>query len=62
MNLPRQGDLSKDAVQQKMQKINSAYEVLNSEELRARYDAGDDPNDPQSGQQGGGGFPGVIQP
>ncbi|BFZ59280.1 hypothetical protein YB2330_000286 [Saitoella coloradoensis] len=43
----------------KMQEINAAWEILGDEELRARYDNGDDPNDPE-GQQGGGGsgFPG----
>ena len=54
-----------------MQEINQAYEVLSNEELRQRYDNGDDPNDPTGGQenpffrQGGGpiffqqgGFPG----
>ena len=36
----------------KMATLNEAYEVLSSPELRARFDAGDDPNDPMS-QQGG---------
>jgi DnaJ-class molecular chaperone len=35
-----------------MATLNEAYEVLSSPELRARFDAGDDPNDPMS-QQGG---------
>ncbi|ESK91303.1 and tpr domain protein [Moniliophthora roreri MCA 2997] len=48
----------------KMAAVNEAYEVLSNPELRARFDAGDDPNDPMSGQGGpyayhaGGGFPG----
>ncbi|EPQ59851.1 hypothetical protein GLOTRDRAFT_71540 [Gloeophyllum trabeum ATCC 11539] len=36
----------------KMAAVNEAYEVLSNPELRARFDAGDDPNDPMS-QQGG---------
>ncbi|KAH8827032.1 hypothetical protein DL96DRAFT_1228128 [Flagelloscypha sp. PMI_526] len=40
----------------KMASVNEAYEVLSNPELRARFDAGDDPNDPQSG--GGHPFPG----
>ncbi|KXN88325.1 hypothetical protein AN958_07470 [Leucoagaricus sp. SymC.cos] len=56
----------------KMATVNEAYEVLSDPELRARFDAGDDPNDPSGGAggnpfaQGGhpfaqffsGGFPG----
>lgn len=44
--------------------LNNAYEVLGNEETRAKYDQGEDPNDPeqqqQRQQQGGfpGGFPG----
>ncbi|CAE6420491.1 unnamed protein product [Rhizoctonia solani] len=41
----------------KMATVNEAYEVLSNPELRARFDNGDDPNDPTSGQ-GGHGFPG----
>ncbi|KAF5362845.1 hypothetical protein D9758_007086 [Tetrapyrgos nigripes] len=50
----------------KMAAVNEAYEVLSDRELRARFDAGDDPNDPSGGGQpfpggfpfggGGGGF------
>ncbi|GAA5870180.1 hypothetical protein JCM8547_006910 [Rhodosporidiobolus lusitaniae] len=47
--------------EEKMAALNEAYEVLSNPELRARFDAGDDPNDPTSGHgpQGhpGGGFP-----
>ncbi|PFH45925.1 hypothetical protein AMATHDRAFT_70891 [Amanita thiersii Skay4041] len=42
----------------KMAALNEAYEVLSNSELRARFDAGDDPNDPMGGHGGpGGGFP-----
>jgi DnaJ family protein C protein 3 len=44
--------ISADEAQKKMSSINEAYEVLSDPELRARFDQGDDPNDPQS-QQGG---------
>ncbi|KAJ4473177.1 hypothetical protein J3R30DRAFT_3515364 [Lentinula aciculospora] len=40
----------------KMAAVNEAYEVLTDPELRARFDAGDDPNDPSGG--GGHPFPG----
>ena len=33
-----------------MAAVNEAYEVLSNGELRARFDNGDDPNDPQSAQ------------
>ncbi|KAL1918823.1 uncharacterized protein VTP21DRAFT_2845 [Calcarisporiella thermophila] len=45
------GDLPKEEVAKKMSEINEAYEVLSNEELKARYDSGDDPNDPE-GQHG----------
>ncbi|GJN89854.1 hypothetical protein Rhopal_002843-T1 [Rhodotorula paludigena] len=45
--------------EEKMAQLNEAYEVLSNPELRARFDAGDDPNDPTSGQ---GGFPGGGNP
>ena len=35
-----------------MAEINEAYEVLSDPELRARFDRGDDPNNPEQ-QQGG---------
>ncbi|RLV93010.1 Chaperone protein DnaJ [Spathaspora sp. JA1] len=52
-------DLTPEEIEKKMQEINQAYEVLSNEELRARYDMGDDPNDnsgtsPKSGYNGGG--------
>ncbi|KAF9254003.1 hypothetical protein L218DRAFT_887352 [Marasmius fiardii PR-910] len=57
-----------------MAAVNEAYEVLSNPELQARFDAGDDPNDPSggaggpftytySGGHGGfGGFPGGDHP
>lgn len=36
-----------------MAAVNEAYEVLSNPELRARFDNGDDPNDPTSGHGGG---------
>ncbi|WVR04336.1 hypothetical protein IAU60_001336 [Kwoniella sp. DSM 27419] len=53
--------------EEKMAALNEAYEVLSDTELRQRYDNGDDPNDPQSGQghnpfaHHGGGFPHFFQ-
>ncbi|KAK3715536.1 hypothetical protein LTR37_007024 [Vermiconidia calcicola] len=44
--------VSAEEAQKKMSAINEAYEVLSDPELKARFDRGDDPNDPQSGQQG----------
>lgn len=43
--------VSPEEAQSKMASINEAYEVLSDPELKARFDRGDDPNDPQSGQQ-----------
>ncbi|GFF26304.1 dnaJ homolog subfamily C member 3 [Aspergillus udagawae] len=40
--------VSKEEAEKKMAAINEAYEVLSDPELRARYDNGDDPNDPES--------------
>jgi DnaJ family protein C protein 3 len=43
-----------------MASVNEAYKVLTDPELRARFDAGDDPNDPTGGNpfaQGAGGHP-----
>lgn len=43
--------VSLEEAQKKMATINEAYEVLSDPELKERFDRGDDPNDPQSGQQ-----------
>lgn len=48
------GDLPKEKVEAKMGEINLAYEVLSNEELRTRFDNGDDPNDQESNMFGGG--------
>jgi DnaJ family protein C protein 3 len=42
--------ISKDEAEKKMASINEAYEVLSNPELKARFDAGDDPNSQE--QQG----------
>jgi len=52
----------KEEAERKMAAINEAYEVLGDPELRARFDRGDDPNDPLANQGGhpfqqGGGSP-----
>ncbi|GAA6063958.1 hypothetical protein JCM10212_004913 [Sporobolomyces blumeae] len=48
--------------EEKMAALNQAYEVLSNPELRARFDHGEDPNDPAAQQGGspfgGGGFGG----
>ncbi|GAA5880760.1 hypothetical protein JCM16303_004342 [Sporobolomyces ruberrimus] len=50
--------------EEKMAALNQAYEVLSNPELRARFDQGEDPNDPTAGSGGspfgggGGGFGG----
>jgi len=44
--------MTADQAQKKMADINEAYEVLSDPELRARFDRGDDPNNPEQ-QQGG---------
>ncbi|KPV77362.1 uncharacterized protein RHOBADRAFT_51230 [Rhodotorula graminis WP1] len=41
--------------EEKMSALNEAYEVISNPELRARFDAGEDPNDPHSGHGGFGG-------
>ncbi|KAK5172952.1 uncharacterized protein LTR77_003074 [Saxophila tyrrhenica] len=66
-----QNGITQEEAQKKMATINEAYEVLSDPELKARFDRGDDPNDPQSGQQqpfqgspfgfGGGGQPVFFQ-
>jgi len=42
----------KEEAEKKMAAINEAYEVLSDPELKARFDRGDDPNDPLSNQGG----------
>jgi DnaJ homolog subfamily C member 3 len=49
--------LTKEQAEKKMAQINEAYEVLNDPELKARFDRGEDPNDPMA-QQGGQPFQG----
>ncbi|KAL2009252.1 hypothetical protein VTN00DRAFT_7446 [Thermoascus crustaceus] len=49
--------VTKEEAEKKMAAINEAYEVLSDPELKARYDSGDDPNDPES-QRGGNPFQG----
>ena len=44
--------VTREQAQKKMSDINEAYEVLSDPELRARFDRGDDPNNPEQ-QQGG---------
>ena len=39
--------LSREQAEKKMADINEAYEILNDPELRARFDRGDDPNNPE---------------
>ncbi|EXJ85794.1 DnaJ like subfamily C member 3 [Capronia coronata CBS 617.96] len=46
----------KEEAEKKMAAINEAYEVLSDPELKARFDQGDDPNDPLANQQGGSPF------
>lgn len=51
--LAREYHPDKGGSQEKMAEINEAFGVLNDPELKARYDQGDDPNDPTGGQEGG---------
>lgn len=39
--------ISKEQAERKMADINEAYEILKDPELRARFDRGDDPNNPE---------------
>ncbi|CBQ72374.1 related to DnaJ homolog subfamily C member 3 [Sporisorium reilianum SRZ2] len=55
--MARENHPDKGGSQEKMAQINEAWGVLGDDELRKRYDAGDDPNDPMGGQQGGYGNP-----
>lgn len=47
----------KGGTEAKMAAVSEAYEVLKNPELRARFDNGDDPNDPETGRGGPGGHP-----
>ena len=47
-----EGGMNKEQAEKKMAEINEAYEILSDPELRARFDRGDDPNNPEQ-QQGG---------
>ena len=40
--------IPREEAEKKMAAINEAYEVLSDPELKARFDHGDDPNDPES--------------
>jgi DnaJ homolog subfamily C member 3 len=44
--------LSKEEAEKKMTAINEAYEVLSDPELKAKFDNGEDPNDPMANQGG----------
>ncbi|OAP58943.1 hypothetical protein AYL99_06240 [Fonsecaea erecta] len=44
--------ISKEEAEKKMTSINEAYEVLSDPELKAKFDNGDDPNDPMANQGG----------
>lgn len=44
--------ISKAEAEKKMAQINEAYEVLSDPELKARFDRGEDPNDPMANQGG----------
>jgi DnaJ family protein C protein 3 len=49
--------ITKEQAEKKMAQINEAYEVLSDPELKAKFDRGEDPNDPMA-QQGGHPFQG----
>lgn len=55
--MAREHHPDKGGTPEKMAEINEAFGVLKDPELRARFDQGDDPNDPMGGQQGGHGNP-----
>ena len=48
---------ARPGAEKKMSAINEAYEVLKDPDLKAKFDAGEDPNDPMAGQGGHGGSP-----
>ncbi|OCT47390.1 DnaJ domain protein [Cladophialophora carrionii] len=49
--------ISKEEAEKKMTAVNEAYEVLSDPELKAKFDNGEDPNDPMA-RQGGNPFQG----
>lgn len=54
-------DLTSEQMEEKMQDINEAYEVLSSPESREMYDRGNNPNERMSGPGGGQSRPGANQ-
>ena len=44
--------VTKEAAEKKMAQINEAWEVLSDPELKAKFDRGEDPNDPMASQGG----------
>ena len=44
--------ISKEEAEKKMTAVNEAYEVLSDPELKAKFDNGEDPNDPMANQGG----------
>jgi DnaJ homolog subfamily C member 3 len=44
--------ISKEEAEKKMTQINEAYEVLSDPDLKAKFDNGEDPNDPMANQGG----------
>ncbi|KAI5303509.1 hypothetical protein KEM56_007471 [Ascosphaera pollenicola] len=50
--------VTKEAAEKKMAELNEAYEVLSNPELKARFDHGDDPYNPQGPPPGGNPFQG----
>jgi len=42
-----QQGITKEEAEKKMHAINEAYEILKDPELKARFDRGDDPNNPE---------------
>lgn len=50
-------ETEKEAAQKKFMDIAAAKEVLSDQEMRQKYDNGEDPLDPENGREGGGGHP-----